>query len=167
LALQAVVADGACGAEGFFDVAGFEDAETLFGMVGPDAGQEVGLQLEPHGKLIVFGLGHAAPHAADALGNAELVLHVMADFVGDDVGLGEVARRAKTVLQLAEKAQVEIDLLVGGAVERPDRGAGEAAGRADFVAEQHERGIAIPAAHLLELLLPHVLGAGQHDADEL
>src|SRR5690606_27977106 len=35
LALEAVVADGGGGAEGFVDVAGFEDVPVLLGVVGP------------------------------------------------------------------------------------------------------------------------------------
>ena len=45
----------------------------------------------------------------------------MPDLVRDDVGLGEVARRAEALIELLEEREVEIDLAVGGAVERPHR----------------------------------------------
>src|SRR5262245_815142 len=47
LALQPVVADRRRGTERRLDVAGFEDLAALLGMVQPDAGQEVGLELDP------------------------------------------------------------------------------------------------------------------------
>ena len=51
----------------------------------------------------------------------EQVLHVMADFVGDDVGLRELGLGAAQLLfEFVEKSGIEIDRLVGGAVERAD-----------------------------------------------
>ncbi len=45
----------------------------------------------------------------------------MAVFVGDHIGLRELAGRAEAVGQLVEERQVEIDALVAGAIERPRR----------------------------------------------
>jgi hypothetical protein len=45
----------------------------------------------------------------------------MAHLVGDDVSLGELGLRAAELLfQLVEERGVEVDRLVGGAVERPE-----------------------------------------------
>jgi hypothetical protein len=44
---------------------------------------------------------------------------VVADLVGDDVGLGEVSRRAQALAQRVVEAQVDVDLAVGRAVEGP------------------------------------------------
>ena len=52
---------------------------------------------------------------------------MVAELVRDDVGLREVTRGAEAVAELLEEAEVEIDLLVAGAVERPDGGVGLAA----------------------------------------
>ena len=46
---------------------------------------------------------------------------MVAELVGDDVGLGEVAGRAEALVELAEEAEVEVDLAVERAVERPRR----------------------------------------------
>ena len=56
------------------------------------------------------------------------VLDVMADLMGDDIGLGEVAGRAEALRQLVEEGRVDVDLLVGRAVERPHRRLAHAAG---------------------------------------
>ena len=55
---------------------------------------------------------------------------MVAVLVGDHVALGErPALGAELVVQLVEEAEVEIDVLVGRAVERPDLGRrGAAAG---------------------------------------
>ena len=70
----------------------------------------------PSARDQVFGLGILGfverPHQ---------VLDVMADFVSDDIGLGEIARRLEAARKLVEKLGVEIDLLVGRAVKRTHR----------------------------------------------
>ena len=55
---------------------------------------------------------------------------MVAVFVREDVGLRErAARRAELRLQIIEEAEVDIDALVPGTVERPDVGGGRAAAR--------------------------------------
>ena len=54
---------------------------------------------------------------------------MVAELVGDDVGLGEVARARRSGCQLAEEAEVEVHLAVGRAVEGPGRRGRRAAGR--------------------------------------
>ena len=78
----------------------------------------------------------------------------MAELVGEDVGLREVAGRAKLAMQLVEEPEIEIDLAVGRTVERAGRRLREAAGGVDRVAEQHRLGVLIAAA---EQLPPRVL----------
>ncbi len=136
-------------------------------MMGPHAGQKIGLQLESHAEGVVFLLTHAASRGRDFVGDAELVLHVMTNFVSDHVGLGEFARRAKLISQLPKKAEVQIHAFIGRAIERANRGRGIPAGRRDGVVEQHQVRVAIRAAHAPELLAPNVLGVGQHDGHEL
>ena len=52
---------------------------------------------------------------------------MVAELVGEHVGLGEVARRAEPRAQLAEEAEVEVDRLIGRAVERAGGGRRHAA----------------------------------------
>ena len=78
----------------------------------------------------------------------------MAELVGEDVGLREVAGRAELALQLVEEPEIEIDLAIGRAVERAGRRLREAAGGVDRVAEQHRLGVLVTPA---EQLLPRVL----------
>ena len=54
---------------------------------------------------------------------------MVAELVGDHVGLGEVAGGPEAISQLSEEAEVEIDLEIRGAVEGPDGGRGGAAAR--------------------------------------
>jgi len=83
---------------------------------------------------------------------------VVAELVGEDVGLREVAGRAEAPLQLVVEAEVDVDLFVAGAVERAGRGLGEAAGRLDGVTEQYELGVLVRLPALTEELLPGGLG---------
>ena len=68
-------------------------------MVGPHAGEAVGLQFHAHRQRIRLGLGDALALAVDLAGDAQQVLHVVADLVGDHVGLGEFAADVEARLQ--------------------------------------------------------------------
>src|SRR6185295_1164900 len=52
---------------------------------------------------------------------------MVAIFMGDDIGARELARRAETLVQFVEKSQVEIDMGVARAIERPGGGLAGAA----------------------------------------
>ena len=74
------------------DVAGLQQLPLLLGVMRPDAGEAVGLQLDAH--LHAVGLDLRAGRALRLLHlgqDAEQVLHVMADLVRDHIGLRELA----------------------------------------------------------------------------
>src|SRR5688572_23718219 len=98
LLLDPVVADRRRRVQRLFDVAGLEDV-ALGRRMPPDAGEAVGLELEADGEHVRL-VGTLALHLADALRQAEHVLYVVADLVGDDVGLREVARCAEPALEV-------------------------------------------------------------------
>ena len=102
----------------------------------------------------------------DLIGNAEQLLHVMADLMGDDIGLRHVAWRIEPVLQLLVEIEVDIDLLVIRAVERAHLRQPHAAGRAHAAAEQHKLGIAVALAISRQEIAPYILGVGQNDRNE-
>src|SRR3954467_1658011 len=68
--------------------------------------------------------------------------------------------------KFVEEAEVEIDALVGRAIERPHRRLALAARGLRGVAEQHQPRLLVLPAHLLELGAPYVLGALEHARDE-
>src|SRR5689334_11812845 len=88
----------------------------------------------------------------------------MGELVSEDVGLGKIPRRAETILQLAEEPEIEVDLVVGGTVERTGGRLREAARRVDRVAEQHRLGPIVAAA---EQLLPRTLGIVHDGVDHV
>src|SRR5215470_492253 len=167
LALEAVVADRRGGVQALLDVTALENLPGALRVVRPDARQAVGLKLHAHLQRIALGLAATALRLVDALGDAEQVLDVMADLVGDDVGLGEVAGSAELVAQVTVERQIDVDLVVAGTVEGADRRLGEAARRLRGAAEQHELGLLVAPAHLAEELAPRVLGVGEDDRDEV
>src|SRR5262249_3621081 len=104
--------------------------------------------------------------------DAEEILHVMPDLVGDHIGLRELASlavvtAAEPALQVAEEGSVEINPLVVRTIERPHGRAREAAGRTGRAGKHHERGGAVAAALLLKDIPPNHLGAAEHGGDEL
>ncbi len=136
-------------------------------MVGKDAGEAVGLQLDADLQGIALLLAHALPRRFHLIHDAEQLLHVMADLMGEDIGLGEVALHLEAVLQLLIEAEVDINFLVVGAIEGTHGRHPRPAGRAHRAAEQDELGIAVILAILLEDVLPNVLGVGEDDGHEL
>src|SRR5574343_1132685 len=144
-ALQRVVADLRGRVHGFLHVALLQDRAGILGVVGPHTGETVGLQFQTHGQAVVFGLADAAAHLVHLGADAQQVLHVVAQLVGDHVGLGEVARRAEAALEGFVEAQIDVHLLVGRAVERPHGRLARAAGRGRGAAKQHQPRLLVAA----------------------
>ena len=117
LSLQRSSPIAAAALQAFFDVALIEHFLPR-GEVSPYAGETIGLQFEPTERQLACAF-EACCWARNLLVDAEHVLDVMADFVSHHVRLREVARRAEALVQFAEKRKVEVDLAVGGTVERP------------------------------------------------
>ena len=99
--------------------------------------------------------------------NAQQVLHVVTHFMGDDVGIREVAVSTNLALHGGEETQVDVEFLVARAIEWSYCRRCCTAGRVDAVGKEHQRGRRILATHLLEHLAPNVLGGCQHLAREL
>src|SRR4029453_10887816 len=91
----------------------------------------------------------------------------MADFMGNHVGLGEVARRLEALAQIAVERQVDINFAIGATVERACRRLGKAAGRLDGVRKKHQGRFLIGTAGRLEDITPRPLGAPEYPRDEL
>ena len=149
------------------DVARLEDVLGLLRLVGPDAGEAVGLQFDADLNGVSLPLAHPLPHRVDLIHDAEQVLHVMADLMRNHVGLGGVAWCVEAVFQLLVEGEVDIDLLILGAIERAHLRHADAAGRAHAAGKQHELRIAVSRSVLRKQLAPDVLGFGEHHRDEL
>ena len=167
LALDHVVADLAGGIQAFLDVAVLQAVLHLVVEVRPDAGEAVGLQL--HADLQRVGLAlvvRALLQLLHLLGDAELQLNVVADFMGDDVGLGEVARCFEAAAQLVVEGEIDVDLLVDRAIERTHRRLADAACRPRAAREQHQLRVLVRFAEALEHARPDILGVLQDARDE-
>lgn len=86
--------------------------------------------------------------------------------MGDHVRLGEVPLRPVALLKLLEEAQVEVDGLVGRAVEGTDLRGGEPAPRFGGLAEQDQLGRAVGLTGRPKLLRPRGLGVVEDERDE-
>src|SRR5437773_11543465 len=92
LALEPVVADRLGGAYRFLDVALLEQIAARR-RPPPDACEAIRLKLEPHRAAARSDrLGRA--DLTRSIADAEQLLHVMSDLVGDHVSLGEIATRS-------------------------------------------------------------------------
>src|SRR5690606_19799294 len=116
--LQRVITDLVGGIQRLLDVALLQQA-LLRGVMRPDAGEAVGLQLDTGRQAIGFHLAHALPLAVEFRQHADQVLDVVADLMRDRISLREVARRLELLRQVAEEAEVDVNLAIAGAVERP------------------------------------------------
>ena len=154
--------------ERFVDVARFDDVLGCVGVMRPDAGEKIGLQLQPDRELVVFGLADAAARSLHFVRDAEQVLHVMADLMRDDVGLREIAGRAEALAGASGRRR--------GRCKRADR----PGNRTDRWRRWRSRnrigsgsvkrtsfGSSYCRPILPEERVPDVLGIGQNDGDEL
>ena len=96
---------------------------------------------------------------------AEQVLHVVADFVRDDVGEGKFAARTH-FLHFAVEGGIDVEFLVGGAVEGAGGAAADAAGGLHLSLEEDEGRLAVGFAVLAEDGLPDVFGGSEDGAEE-
>src|ERR1051325_9977026 len=149
-ALDRVVADLRCRVERLVDVADLDQAARV-GRLAPRAGETVRLELDRDRADLV------------AAQQVPQVLYVMADLVRDHVRLCEIARRAEAAPQLVVETQIDIDLVVELAIERPDRSRGSAARRANRVAEQDEPRVLVAG----QLVAPGAVDVVEHEADEV
>src|SRR5438132_857079 len=83
---------------------GIDDA-ALRRRMSPDAGQAVCLQLQPHRDRVARSVRGLRASGLRVVHHAQLILDVMADFVRDDVGAGEIARSAETLRKLPEELE--------------------------------------------------------------
>src|SRR5262249_60004882 len=115
--METIVADGRCGLHRCLYVTRFDETPLLLGVMRPHAREAIGLQLDPDLELIGLGLVHAALDLLHTGQDPQQVLHVMADLVGDYIGLGELAAltsdiaAAKARFEVVEERGIEIDLL--------------------------------------------------------
>ena len=167
LHLQPVVANRLRGAEGGLDIAHFQNLFHPLGVVCPDPGQKIGLQLQPDGKLVGFRLAPSALKGMDLVADPQQVLHVMADFVCDHVGLGKISRSFEFFSELLKEAKINIDLLIGRAVEGPDRCRRSATVGLHAIPEQDELRLDVLLVNALEDIVPNVFGVGQNGLDKI
>ena len=89
LLLQLIIANCRGRIQRFFEIARFKHLSRAIGMIRPHPSQAVGLQFETHRQLVGLDLANPLPGGLDLVGYAQQVLYMMADLVGDDVGLAK------------------------------------------------------------------------------
>ena len=164
-ALQMVVADGGGGAEGSGDVVLVDDV-ALGGGVRPDAGEAVGLEFEVDGELISFARNLFRQPAHFALDAGEL-LDVVAEFVSENVGLGEVSRVAAHAFEVIPEIEIDVDLFIGWTIEGAGRGLGSSAAGVGGVAVEDKLRVAVLQALSGKDLGPGPLRVIEDEADQL
>ena len=87
----------------------------------PDTRIAVGLELDADLDLVAAGRAGPGLRRLRLVERAFEVLDMVADLMGDDIGLGEIARRAEPPRQFVEEGRVDVDLLVGRAIKWPHR----------------------------------------------
>jgi hypothetical protein len=90
----------------------------------------------------------------------------MADLVGQHVGLGEVAGGVEAGQELLEEVQIEVGVLVEGAVVRSDGGGGAATSALGAACEQDEFRPVVVLAGRGELVGPVLLDVVEDEAEE-
>jgi hypothetical protein len=87
LSLETIIADGGGRLHGGFDVARLEETPPFLGVVRPYPGETIRLELHPHLELIGFNSIQTALRFLHLAQETQQILHVVADFVRDHIGL--------------------------------------------------------------------------------
>jgi hypothetical protein len=101
-----IITDGRCRTQSFFEIAGLDQVAFPLGVMTPDTGVTIGLKFHADREGVGFHLRHLSSEAMHLFCDAEEVLHVMTDLVGDNIRLRKVSRRAKTMRHFIEEGKV-------------------------------------------------------------
>ena len=107
--LQRIVANGRGGPQAFFDVTRFENVFLSLGVVKHNAGVKIGLQLEHHGVLVVFGFGNTSSDLVQLAGLAEKILDMLTHFVRDHVAAVPNQHQVQGFLEFARILGIPVD----------------------------------------------------------
>ncbi len=164
--LDAVVADSRGGAKSGVDVL-LVDLQPIFGGVGPDAGETIGLEFQANRKRI--GIARVLLLKLAHFGfDPENLLDVVTDLMSDYIGLGKLAGGCELPLEFVEEAEVEIDFLIARTIERSGGAVGLAAGGRCRIAEKNQLGVAVLTVGLCrENLGPIGLNVVENEGDEI
>ena len=163
--LNSVIADLSCGIQSLIDVADIEKPARL-GIMSPYAGQTVGLKLEPNRQTVSVCFVDPSPNLVDLRQDPQEVLHVMAYFMRDHISLGKITGRVELGPKLPIEAEINIDLVVCGAVKRTGGGTGKATRRLRPIRKKNQNRLLIVDATVCKDTAPGVLGIGQHHRNE-
>ena len=117
-------------------------------------GIAIRLELEPDRQAVALAPAGARWTLLHLFRRAEQILDVMAEFVGDHIILREIALGAEAVGEFVEEAGVEIDALIGRAVERPHRRLRGAAARLAVAVDRRPASAREALARLLRTAPP-------------
>ena len=92
---------------------------------------------------------------------------MVADFMGDHVGLREIPWCLEALSQIAVEGKIDIHFVIFAAVKRTGRRLSKAAGRLDGAREKHQGWFLISSPGALKDLIPCPLRAAQYARDEL
>ncbi len=164
-ALQAVVTDSGGRAQRRVDIAA-GDCRVILGGVSPDACKTVGLQFEPDREWVLL-VGIGLLKSPNLRFDAKDLLNVVTNLVSNDVGLCELARSSEALTQFVEEAEVKIDFLVFGTVERPDGSLGQAATRWNWVTKENEMSVMVGAVgEVGQNAIPSILDIAENDISD-
>ena len=164
--LNVVVTDRRSGTHRFLHIAGVKQF-AITRVVCPYAGEAVRLQFDTNRQCIALCFAEPLPQRLRFFHNAELVLHVVSNFVRYHVGLGKVTGCLEALLQRTVKREIDVHALIERTVKRPHRRLTGATRRTRCAFEDHDLGFAIFAAQLSEQCVPGFLGIEQHARNEL
>jgi hypothetical protein len=83
----------------------------------PNPSQTVGLQFDANTKLIYLLRITSRLHSLSSIFNTDQVLHMVAHFVRDHVGLCEIAGCVIHLFECVEETKIEVDLMISRAIE--------------------------------------------------
>ena len=113
--LHTIVAYGAGGAYASLDIPLLDQISLRCG-IRPDAGEAIRLQFQADRQRIRLRRASLL-EGLDLVGDAQDLLDMMADLMGQHVGLGEFAGRPEPVFQFVVEAEVHVDFLVRRTIE--------------------------------------------------
>ena len=105
----------------------------------------------------------------DGLHQSQNVLNMVGNFVGDDIGLGEITGGVMPSFEFVKESRVDVDLPIGRAIKRPHGRTGSTATGVDRAGKNRQRWRWVVGATFQafpEQFFPNIFGILEHHRDE-
>src|SRR4030042_2196009 len=160
--LKYITANGCRCIHSLFNIAGLKRLEHLLVVMRPHTCKKVGLQFKPYQEPVCVYFAYSCPLIIDITKYSELVLHMVANFMGNNVSNCKIAICSEPRFKFIKKSKVDIYLLITRTIKWPAGAACISACRLNLIPEQNQGWHLVSHIRLAENSCPDIFRSGKY-----